>query len=69
MASYFFSISSSGCHLDQWSGTVVATLVQGHDRTYFEIDPSAREELPSKFFSCPSCFSSGGHFVHWSGTF
>ena len=38
----------------------------GDYRNYFESWPASREEISFRDFLF---FSSGGHFVHWSGSF
>ena len=42
---FFFSVFSSGGHLVQWNGAILAISVQGHERNiyanYFETEPSA----------------------------
>ena len=59
-----FTIFRLDDHLFQQSGTILASLVQGLQRTillnYFEIEPLADEEMS---FKDSSIFSSGGHFV------
>ena len=64
-----FSIFSSGGHLVQRSGTVLAILIEGHPRNlpvnYFKIDALVKDEKSFKDFSI---FSSGGHLVQPSET-
>ena len=68
-----FSIFSSGGHLVYRSGTILAILVGSHlgyIPMKFESHwpkGSGGVSFLSKY-SRFSIFSSGGHFVHWSGT-
>ena len=68
-----FSIFSSGGHLVYRSGTILAILVESHLGNIpmkFESHwpkGSGGVSFLSKLFTV-FYFSSGGHFVHWSGT-
>ena len=69
-----FSIFSSGGHLVYWSRTILAMFVGSHlgnipMKFVNHICPRVQEELAFKAdYSRFSIFSSGGHFVHRSGT-
>ena len=64
-----FSIFSSDRHFVQWSGTILAILIEGHPRNisvnHFEIGLLAWKEMSFKGFSI---FSSDGHLAQRSGT-
>ena len=67
---WLFSILNSGGHLVQWSETILAILVQSHERyisvkLFWNWAISMRGDVIWWFISI---FSSGGHLVQWSET-
>ena len=68
-----FSIFSCSGHFVYQSGTILATLVGSHLGNIPEKLEShwlkGLGEIAFKAnYSCFSIFSSGSHFIHWSGT-